>query len=425
MEPPPPPELPPPEPPLPATPPTVVAPAPWELRPFPDLDVALELDPAAWVPEPPSRAGRRPLVAAGVAGAVCLAVVASLLASRGARQSTAQDSTPPADVSSAPPDTGLAPELADSANSWQGSSTLVYTDAGIGLRVAPPGGAARSYVAVATLSGRPPLRVGQSLVYIAGGAAFAADARGLGPARQLGPADYLFPAAASGFVGLGRALASGGDGAEVVPVAGAVPGRPVVLPPSYVAAGQVSAGYVLIQGSGASQLQIWRPPASGTGAGTVVRSLGAASGVLSIHGDLVAWTAWDGCHNEGECALHITDSTTGVDQVIVPVAGHRGFLPGGAFSPDGTTLATFVSEPLGAHLVLVYVQATGVAPAGATQLVAGGLVQVENPAATAVWNPGGDRLFFCGDNGTMHALGTREAVAHTIDQVSSSTFAVF
>lgn len=110
----------------------------------------------------------------------------------------------------------------------------------------------------------------------------------------------------------------------------------------------------------------------------------------------MAWAAWEACHNEGECALHITDTSTGVARPIIPAAGHSGFLPGGAFSPDGTTLATFVSEPLGAHLVLVFVQASGAAPAGATQVVTEGLVQVENPAASVVWNPGGDRLFFCG-----------------------------
>ncbi|GAC1366439.1 MAG: hypothetical protein NVSMB32_10760 [Actinomycetota bacterium] len=232
-------------------------------------------------------------------------------------------------------------------------------------------------------------------------------------------------------VGLERHEATGRSEQQVVALDGSPGADPVGLPTDYEVIGQVSSGYLLWHATGVGYLQVWLPPAPAAGTkapGRFVRSLGVASAVIGLHADSVAWLATDGCESAGECPLHITDAFSGVDQTVAPPPGRAGYLAGGGFSPDGGTLAAFVADPLGAHLTLVRPDASKPASAVAgftARRIDGGLVQTESPAATAVWTPDGTRVFFCGVNGTMHVLRIGDAAASSIDQPSSSSFAVF
>jgi hypothetical protein len=106
--------------------------------------------------------------------------------------------------------------------------------------------------------------------------------------------------------------------------------------------------------------------------------LGPAPTVIDTHLDTVAWRESVG-RDGSECPLHITDATTGADRVVAPSPGHHGFLDGGAFTPDGTQLAAFVSAPPTttprAELVIIDVDSSIIHP------IANGQVQVGGQAA--------------------------------------------
>jgi hypothetical protein len=121
--------------------------------------------------------------------------------------------------------------------------------------------------------------------------------------------------------------------------------------------------------------------------------------------------AWVDCPASGAppCALVIGDSVGGARRRIAAPEPGTGFLYGGAFSPDGTRLAAFVSATRGggtATLVIVDLATGRVRP------VAGSTVEIGEAYGYAAWSPSGRWLVFGGIDATMRAyeLGTARAV---------------
>ncbi|MGI9005910.1 MAG: hypothetical protein ACR2FU_06895 [Streptosporangiaceae bacterium] len=112
-------------------------------------------------------------------------------------------------------------------------------------------------------------------------------------------------------------------------------------------AGLATPGGVLVQsrpspGVGSRTLGLWRP---GSRAVTVI---GRGRGVLAAYTppgrrySLLAWLT-TACRPPGSCLIRILNTSSGVTWTIrSPLPG--GFAYGGAFSPDGTTLAAFVAS---------------------------------------------------------------------------------
>jgi hypothetical protein len=122
--------------------------------------------------------------------------------------------------------------------------------------------------------------------------------------------------------------------------------------------------------------------------------------------------AWVDCPASGAppCALVLGDSVMGARRRIVAPTPGTGFLYGGAFSPDGSRLAAFVSASRGggtATLVLVDVAT------GQVQPVPDASVDIGEAYGYATWSPSGRWVVFGGIDPPMHAfeLGTRAAVA--------------
>jgi hypothetical protein len=111
-------------------------------------------------------------------------------------------------------------------------------------------------------------------------------------------------------------------------------------------------------GVGVRRIAVWNPR---TGR---IEVIGRARAVIDAytppgaHYSLLAWLA-AGCAAPGRCPLKITDTASGaVTTVHSPTQG--GFAIGGAFSPDGRSLAVFVNSPSGRSTRLALVDpATG------------------------------------------------------------------
>jgi len=136
---------------------------------------------------------------------------------------------------------------------------------------------------------------------------------------------------------------------------------------------------------------------------------GSISHVLDLGARLIDTTTVDGhttvawlrelrghCFNPGgDCQLVLTDLTTGIDRVIAPPGG-LGFMGGGAFSPDGKTLAAFALVNHGKlnndtmQLALIDVVTGKVSP------VSKSTGQFGEPYGFATWSPGGQSVFFGG-----------------------------
>jgi hypothetical protein len=139
-------------------------------------------------------------------------------------------------------------------------------------------------------------------------------------------------------------------------------------------------------GLGMRRIAVWNPR-TGT-----IEVIGRARAVIdaytppAAHYSLLAWLA-AGCAAPGRCPLKITDTASGaVTTVHSPTQG--GFAIGGAFSPDGRSLAVFVNSPSGRSTRLALVD-----PA------TGGLRLAHMPAIPlgldygwARWLPAGGRL---------------------------------
>ncbi len=207
------------------------------------------------------------------------------------------------------------------------------------MHVVPLGGQAQTRPLTADASA--PLQTSAGVVFRRAGWAYFLAAPFTGRPRVLVPADRLFPMLWPGVVGVARNLASGAVGVEFIDLVGGTgAGTPL---------GQLPAGYqpvaqFLAMGAG-GMLRTW---AAGSDHGLQLGpTLGRASSLIGTSGTTVAWLAATGCSPEGECPLHVSDTSAGTrgDRIIAPPPGHRGFLSGGALSPDGQTLAAFVAGP--------------------------------------------------------------------------------
>lgn len=124
-----------------------------------------------------------------------------------------------------------------------------------------------------------------------------------------------------------------------------------------------------------------------------------------------------GCHNTG-CTIALADFDHGQTTVVQSPTGESGFYAGGAFSPDGTTLAAFAATTAGtsnpgAELALIDVTH------GTARLIDDSYVPVGEPYGFATWSPGGNWLYFGGlsEKVKAHHRGAHDAVALNLDPV--------
>jgi WD40 repeat protein len=183
------------------------------------------------------------------------------------------------------------------------------------------------------------------------------------------------------------------------PTVGRTP-RTLTLPPGwylpggdgladvYSGAGVATANGILVEarqspGPGGTVIGLWNP------AGHRVTVIGRAQAVIGAHtppgaGDTqLAWIP-AGC---GDCPVRITDTATMAIRSVRSPLGH-GFARGGAFSPDGTTLALFarLDNPDAARLMLVDLATGSARVAREPQLAVGAGI------GWAQWVPDGRRL---------------------------------
>ena len=183
------------------------------------------------------------------------------------------------------------------------------------------------------------------------------------------------------------------------PVTGGTP-RTLTLPPGwylpggdgladvYSGAGVATANGILVQsgqspGPGGTVIGLWNP------VGHRVTVIGRAQAVIGAHtppgaGDTqLAWIP-AGC---GDCPVRITDTATMAVRSVRSPLGH-GFARGGAFSPDGTTLALFarLDNRDAARLMLVDLATGSARVAREPQLAVGAGI------GWAQWVPDGRRL---------------------------------
>ncbi len=144
-------------------------------------------------------------------------------------------------------------------------------------------------------------------------------------------------------------------------------------------------------GTTPSRLGLWNP-SSGR-----VRVLGPAWKVIDTftaphaRSSLVAWLPGSCESPQAEsCSLQITNTATGASASILDPLG-SGFNWGGAFSPDGRTLAVFLSAPGGAAGPVTQLALVNV-PELSIQAVPGARINVGDALAWAVWLSGGRDL---------------------------------
>ena len=164
-------------------------------------------------------------------------------------------------------------------------------------------------------------------------------------------------------------------------------------------------------------LEVWNPT---TGA---VRAIGRSYLVIdtytppgSTH-SLIAWLPTFGpC--DGRCVA-VSDSATGATRQIAGPPGHFGFMGGGGFSPDGSTLAAFASNvalsgvPSNPSADLAIID---LAHRDQVRVIEQSRVQIGEPHGSAAWTPDGKWLFFGGlDNQLrLYRNGDRSARTTTL-----------
>jgi hypothetical protein len=261
-----------------------------------------------------------------------------------------------------------------------------------------------------------PLRVAGGVVFVHQAIAYFLATPIHGPPRALIAADHLFPAI-PGQVGVQRGL---GPEPVTVQFLSIPPGTGAIsplwqLPAGYQAVAQ-SAGGILVDDMSGELRTL------SLASGQLGPILGQAATVIDTHLDTVAWRASVGC-DSGECPLHITDATTGADRVVAPPPGHHGFFDGGAFSPDGTQLAAFVSAPPTtsprSELVIIDVASSIIHP------VTNGEIQIGEPGGAAVWTPDATTVIFSGNNGPMLAYRPADTQVLVTNVPASYSFVVW
>ena len=122
-------------------------------------------------------------------------------------------------------------------------------------------------------------------------------------------------------------------GVRLVDFTGHQVSPPVAVPAPWIPSGEAfDQGLVLVRLPCVCAPEVWDPTSS-----RVVRSFPPDGAEVAANGHLRAWID-SGCRFR--CVLHVTDLGTGADRAIAFLSGGSWSGPnGGAFSPDGTTLA--------------------------------------------------------------------------------------
>ncbi len=247
----------------------------------------------------------------------------------------------------------------------------------------------------------PSVKCNTCLIVHAGGKVFTAQtgrlfsfASGEGALRDIGTADVVLPSPSGDalFVLVGGQL-------EKRSLEGATIAGPWALPNGYHLTEQphaVSSGFIVTNKDAFVGDLAWWDPTTGA-----VHQLGKYNQFIDAHTDTAGrdTLAWTVCPNNAfPCSLVVSDLDGSSRRTIEPPVRGNGFYLGGAFSPDGATLATTISMHPGvsnpdAGLALVDVAG------GDTSVVAGSTFGVGEPYGYVAWAPDGTAVFFTGDHG--------------------------
>ncbi len=269
--------------------------------------------------------------------------------------------------------------------------------------------------------GRPIMWCGDCAIVRSGNSLFTGEADGiyrLDPpqyrATKIANGQFVFPAAVPDrlFVASGSPVEPQGDNVDLITTTGKNLGGPWRAPDGYsiTSPPRATTEGIVVQKviapispsapprlSAPPTLAIWNP------------RTGSIGHVLDLGASLIDTTTADGhssvawlrelrghCFSPGgDCQLVLTDLTTGLDRLIAPPGGLK-FIDGGAFSPDGKTLAAFT---LANHenwnndtmqLALIDVGTGQVSPVGKST------GQFGEPKGFATWSPSGQWIFFGG-----------------------------
>jgi hypothetical protein len=286
-----------------------------------------------------------------------------------------------------------------------------------GVHVIPLAGGPESHP-LTTPTG-PPVSTSGGVVFVSKGTAFLLAAPFTSPPRALVDADRVFPMVWPGTIGVGSRAGSGAVSLQFVDLQ---TGNPISAPMGGLPHGYQPVAQVLAVGPG-GVLRTWEPGSGGRA--QLGPALGDTAIVMGTDGQVVAWLAAGDCAPNGECPLHITDIESGPlegDRLVVPPLGHRGFLRGGALSPDGQFLAAFVSVPGGrqAQAELAIIDMT----TSQLSLIAGSTIPIDKAGPSAQWTPDGSFVFFSGPHGQMHAYQPGDTRATALDIKGSTSFAI-
>jgi WD40 repeat protein len=176
----------------------------------------------------------------------------------------------------------------------------------------------------------------------------------------------------------------------------------------------VAEGLITFRQDGTDRwLETWDPNTE-----TVVHTIGNAWTVVAVHTDagtgtsVVAWIPTScPARSTGFCDLSLTELPSNRTHTIAAPVNSFGFMGGGAFSPDGRTLAAmidvssrFAADPRG-QLVLVDTMSDEL------RRVAGSTLIIGEPYAYVVWTPDGSQLVFGGLDDTAKIYRLTDSVA--------------
>lgn len=296
-------------------------------------------------------------------------------------------------------------------------SYIVVTTGTTGVTVTPLDGQPAFQPVSTPVEGALPTTDG--VAFVNAGEAEVLPAPFSGPPEPLAPADRIFPMPGLGTLGVDTALPSGGAAVSYVDVdTGTSLSAPAwELPPGYRAVGQY-----LAEGPG-GRLRVWAPVPGP--AAQLSPTFGHALSVAGVDDSTVAWFPAGACTPGRECPLELTyiglSPEPGPTTEAVPLAGHRGFLPGGAISPDGRHVAVFVSERHGTQAELAIVDLTTLQ----SRVVPGSAVPVGPGGAAVQWAPDGSAVFFASAGGPMHGYRLDDRRAAILALAGSLSFEVF
>ena len=276
-----------------------------------------------------------------------------------------------------------------------------------------------------------PVSVGDAIVFVADGQALATTSPQNGTLATLGPADRLIPAVNPGQVWLVRDQSPGpvtvqlacvhGPGVQCTPLLTGLLSVPAGLRPVAPVLDNL-----LLENTNPQVTApplVWNPFANRV----VFRLSGSFVEIVDTHLSQVAWR--DGgqgsCTTGDQCPLHITDlgngNGNGNDEIIPPPPDAKGYLGGGAFSPDGAYLVAFTSAPNELNKARPVIIRLGEHPE--VQAVSA-LLDVGEPLGAAVWDPTSDLVFVSGLSGSIVACRPGDPTPTVLPIPASYAFAV-